>query len=116
MEKKANIAGRAVFIGIPAGDGKIDVRIAGAILEAKHILQQHGCSVGMGWITYCSSISRARNSIAAKFMSLDPVWSDLLMIDADTVPRFRATSPGSFATSSTSPILTAKKSCRPKTG
>lgn len=86
-EKQVSVKGRGVFIGIPCHDGKIDVRIAGAVLEAKHNLTTFGCSVGMGWMTYCSSISRARNAIAAKFLSLDPVWSDLLMIDSDTVPR-----------------------------
>jgi len=86
-EKQVSIAGRNVLVAIPTIDGSVDVRIASQIMEASKIFAAHGANLGMAWMSYCSSISKARNALATRFVQLGEEWTDFFFVDADTVFR-----------------------------
>lgn len=88
MEKQVDISGRKVLVAIPCVDGTVDVRIAVALLAASQMFAQHGAQMAVSYMSYCSSVSRARNALAHTFMQTD--FTDLLFIDDDTVCDGRA--------------------------
>jgi hypothetical protein len=84
--QEVSIAGRKIMVCIPTYNGDVDIRIAGALLDAKDIFNQHGAQMGLAFMRYCSSIATARNTLADMFMR-NEAWTDMVMIDADTVFR-----------------------------
>jgi len=88
MDKEVDISGRSVVVAIPCVDGTIDIRIAIALLNATHLLAQYGVKLAVTHMSYCSSISRARNALANAFLKTD--FTDLLFIDDDTVSDARS--------------------------
>lgn len=81
QEKSYDLYGKSLFIGLPAYDFKISVKMAIALAEFCVRAQQHGINIQIGNISGCSVVSRARNMIAHNF--LESGCDHLLMVDAD---------------------------------
>jgi len=80
-EKGFDLAGRRLFIALPAYDFKVSLKLA--ISLAKVALQsgKHGVEIEIGSICGCSVVSRARNLLVKDF--LESTCTDLLFIDSD---------------------------------
>jgi hypothetical protein len=80
-EASYNLSGKKLFIGLPAYDFKISVKMAIALAEFCVKAQQHGVVIQISNVSGCSVVSRVRNIIANEF--LESQAEHLLMIDSD---------------------------------
>lgn len=76
-----SLAGRHVFIALPAYDFKVSLKLAVALAGFTQLAPQHGIEVSIGSICGCSVVSRARNLLVRDF--LDSNATDLMFIDSD---------------------------------
>jgi len=83
-QKRVNLEGRSVFIGIPTYDGKLNIKLAYTLAALMPVALQHGVSVKLGHVSGCSIITMARNSLVDQFLKSD--CTELLFIDADVIP------------------------------
>jgi len=81
--KKATLNGRTLFIGIPAYDGKLNIKTAFALAQLMPKAMSLGVSVILSDLSNCSIITMARNSLVHEFLKTDA--TDLLFIDADVI-------------------------------
>ena len=81
--KQAVLAGRKLFIAIPAYDGKINIKLAYNIAALMPKALQFGVSVNMGDVSGCSIITMARNQLVHEFLKSDA--TELLFIDSDVI-------------------------------
>ena len=81
--KQAVLAGRKLFIGIPAYDGKINIKLAYNIAALMPKALQFGVSVKLGDVSGCSIITMARNQLVHEFLKSD--CTELLFIDSDVI-------------------------------
>lgn len=81
QEASYNLAGKKLFVGLPAYDFKVSVRLAISLAEFVLKAQQHGISVQISNVSGCSVVSRVRNIIANQFLESDA--EHLLMVDSD---------------------------------
>ena len=81
--KQAVLAGRKLFIGIPAYDGKINIKLAYNIAALMPKALQFGVSVKLGDVSGCSIITMARNQLVHEFLKSDA--TELLFIDSDVI-------------------------------
>ena len=80
-EKGYDLAGRSLFIALPAYDFKVSLKLAISLAQFAQQAQQHGVSIQIGSICGCSVVSRARNLLAQDM--LDSECTDLMFIDSD---------------------------------
>lgn len=80
-EASYDLAGKKLFIGLPAYDFKVSVKLAIGIAQFCVMAQQHGIQIQIQNVSGCSVVSRVRNIIADQFLESDA--DHLLMIDAD---------------------------------
>jgi len=80
-EQAFNLAGRSVFIALPAYDFKVSLKLAISLAQFAQQAQQHGVDIQIGSICGCSVVSRARNLLAQDMLDSD--CTDLMFIDAD---------------------------------
>ena len=81
--RQATLAGRKLFIGIPAYDGKLNIKTAFALAQLMPKAMQLGVSVLLSDLSNCSIITMARNALVNEFLKSDA--TELLFIDADVV-------------------------------
>jgi hypothetical protein len=81
--KQTVLAGRKLFIGIPAYDGKINIKLAYNLAALMPKAMQFGVSVNMGDVSGCSIITMARNQLVHEFLKTDA--TELLFIDSDVI-------------------------------
>lgn len=81
--KQVSLQGRKVFIGIPAYDGKLNIKTAFALAKLMPTALQHGVSLFLSHMSGCSIITMARNALVNEFLKTDA--EELLFIDADVV-------------------------------
>jgi len=81
--KQTVLAGRKLFIGIPAYDGKINIKLAYNIAALMPKALQYGVSVKLGDVSGCSIITMARNQLVHEFLKTDA--TELLFIDSDVI-------------------------------
>jgi hypothetical protein len=81
--KQATLTGRTLFIGIPAYDGKLNIKTAFALAQLMPKAMSLGVSVILSDLSNCSIITMARNALVHEFLKTDA--TDLLFIDADVV-------------------------------
>jgi hypothetical protein len=81
QEQGFDLAGRSVFIALPAYDFKVSLKLAISLARFTQIAPQHGISVQIGSICGCSVVSRARNLLVKDL--LESECTDLLFIDSD---------------------------------
>jgi len=75
--------GRKLFIGIPAYDGKLNIKTAFALAQLMPKAMSLGVSVTLSDLSNCSIITMARNALVHEFLKTD--CTELLFIDADVV-------------------------------
>ena len=80
-EKGYDLAGRSLFVALPAYDFKVSLKLAVSLAQFAQAAQQHGVSLHIGSICGCSVVSRARNLLTQDM--LDSECTDLMFIDAD---------------------------------
>lgn len=80
-EKGYDLAGRSVFIALPAYDFKVSLKLAISLAQFATRAAQHGIDIQIGSICGCSVVSRARNLLAQDM--LDSTCTDLMFIDSD---------------------------------
>lgn len=76
-----DLAGRKLFIALPAYDFKVSVKLAVSLVDLCTKLPSHGVNVQIANICGCSVVSRARNLLADEFLKSDA--TDLMFIDSD---------------------------------
>ena len=81
--KQTVLAGRKLFIGIPAYDGKINIKLAYNLAALMPKALQYGVSVRLGDVSGCSIITMARNQLVHEFLKSD--CTELLFIDSDVI-------------------------------
>lgn len=80
-ERSFNLAGRSLFIALPAYDFKVSLKLAVSLAQFARISAEHGIAINIGSICGCSVVSRARNLLAQDM--LESKCTDLLFIDSD---------------------------------
>jgi hypothetical protein len=78
-QKGYDMAGRSIFIALPAYDFKVSLKLAVSLARFAQMAPSHGIDVQIGSICGCSVVSRARNLLVKDF--LDSPCTDLLFID-----------------------------------
>jgi len=81
--RQATLTGRTLFIGIPAYDGKLNIKTAFALAQLMPKAMSLGVSVILSDLSNCSIITMARNALVHEFLKTDA--TELLFIDADVV-------------------------------
>jgi hypothetical protein len=81
--KQATLTGRKLFIGIPAYDGKLNIKTAFALAQLMPKAAQLGVSVFLSDLSNCSIITMARNALVHEFLKTDA--TELLFIDSDVI-------------------------------
>ena len=81
VEKGFDLAGRSLFIALPAYDFKVSLKLAVSLARFAQVSGQHGIEIQIGSICGCSVVSRARNLLAMDM--LESKCTDLLFIDSD---------------------------------
>lgn len=80
-QKEFTLAGRKIFVAIPAYDHKISLKSAISLARLAQTIGHHGVQIAIGSICGCSVVSKARNLLAEEFLKSDS--TDLLFIDSD---------------------------------
>jgi hypothetical protein len=79
--KGFSMAGKSLFIGLPAYDFKVSLKLAVSLARFAQMAPQHGVDINIGSICGCSVVSRARNLLVKDMLEAE---SDYLMfIDSD---------------------------------
>ena len=81
--RQATLAKRTLFIGIPAYDGKLNIKTAFALAQLMPKAMQLGVSVILSDLSNCSIITMARNALVHEFLKTDA--TELLFIDSDVI-------------------------------
>lgn len=80
-QKGYTLAGRSIFIALPAYDFKVSLKLAISLARFTQVAPQHGIDVQIGSVCGCSVVSRARNLLVQDLLDSD--CTDLLFIDSD---------------------------------
>lgn len=80
-QKGYDLAGRKVFIALPAYDFKVSLKLAISLARFAQEAPKHGIAIEIGSICGCSVVSRARNLLAKDM--LESNCTDLMFIDSD---------------------------------
>jgi len=80
-ERAVDLHERKLMIAIPCYDGKLNIHAAFQLAQLTHASLQYGFQLHLAHIAGCSIITKARNSLAHRFLQSD--CTDLLFIDAD---------------------------------
>ena len=83
--KQASLTGNKLFIGIPAYDGKLNIKTAFALAQLVPEAARFGVDIFLSDISNCSIITMARNALVHEFLKTDS--THLLFIDADVVVK-----------------------------
>lgn len=81
QEKSYDLAGKSVFIALPAYDFKVSLKLAISLARFTQMAGQHGIAVQIGSICGCSVVSRARNLLAQDLLESECDY--MLFIDSD---------------------------------
>lgn len=82
-ERLVDLRGRKLMVGIPAYDGRVNLRTAFALAKLAALVKPLGVTLMLTQVSGCSLITKARNSIVHDFLKSDA--TDLLFIDSDVI-------------------------------
>jgi hypothetical protein len=80
-DKAINLAGKSLFVALPAYDFKVSLKLAISLAKLSRMAFEYGIPVQIGSICGCSVVSRARNLLVKDFV--ESGCTDLLFIDSD---------------------------------
>jgi hypothetical protein len=81
VSKGFNLAGKRVFVGLPAYDFKVSLKLAVSLARFAQAAPAHGIDIHIGSVCGCSVVSRARNLLVRDM--LDSNADYLMFIDSD---------------------------------
>lgn len=81
LQKGYELAGRSIFIALPAYDFKVSLKLAVSLARFAQVAPRHGIDIQIGSICGCSVVSRARNLLVQDL--LESPCTELLFIDSD---------------------------------
>lgn len=81
QERGYDLAGKSIFIALPAYDFKVSLRLAVSLARFAQAAPRYGIDIQIGSICGCSVVSRARNLLVQDM--LDSPCDYLLFIDSD---------------------------------
>tara|TARA_R110000868_G_scaffold40537_1_gene139778 strand:+ start:268 stop:1008 length:741 start_codon:yes stop_codon:yes gene_type:complete len=81
--RQATLTGRKLFIGIPAYDGKLNIKTAFALAQLMPKAMSLGVAVSLSDLSNCSIITMARNALVHEFLKTD--CTEMLFIDSDVI-------------------------------
>jgi hypothetical protein len=81
QEKSYDLAGKSIFIALPAYDFKVSLKLAVSLARFAQQAAQHGIDIQIGSICGCSVVSRARNLLAQDLLESNCDY--LMFIDSD---------------------------------
>jgi hypothetical protein len=79
--KGFEMAGKGVFIGLPAYDFKVSLKLAVSLARFAQLAPKHGIDINIGSVCGCSVVSRARNLLVQDMLESDADY--LVFIDSD---------------------------------
>jgi hypothetical protein len=79
--KGFDMAGKGVFIGLPAYDFKVSLKLAVSLARFAQLAPKHGIDINIGSVCGCSVVSRARNLLVQDMLESDADY--LVFIDSD---------------------------------
>ncbi len=79
--KGFDMAGKGVFIGLPAYDFKVSLKLAVSLARFAQLAPKHGIDINIGSVCGCSVVYRARNLLVQDMLESDADY--LLFIDSD---------------------------------
>jgi len=82
-DRSVDLRGRILMVGIPAYDGRVNLKTSFALAKLSAIVGKLGVTLMLTQVSGCSLITKARNSIVHDFLKSDA--TDLLFIDSDVV-------------------------------
>mgnify|MGYP003334053075 FL=1 len=82
-ERSVDLRGRKLMVGIPAYDGRVNLKTAFALAKLAALVNPLGVTLMLTQVSGCSLITKARNSIVHDFLKSDA--TDLLFIDSDVI-------------------------------
>jgi glycosyltransferase involved in cell wall biosynthesis len=80
-QKSYDLAGKSIFIALPAYDFKVSLKLAVSLARFAQAAPQHGIDIQIGSICGCSVVSRARNLLVKDMLESDCDY--LIFIDSD---------------------------------
>lgn len=80
-QKSYDLAGKSIFIALPAYDFKVSLKLAVSLARFAQAAPQHGITIQIGSICGCSVVSRARNLLAQDLLESECDY--LMFIDSD---------------------------------
>jgi len=80
-QRSYDLSGRSLFVGLPAYDFKVSLKLAISLARFTQQVAEHGVLVQIGSICGCSVVSRARNLLVQDF--IESGCDYLLFIDSD---------------------------------
>ena len=80
-EQSYDLAGKSIFIALPAYDFKVSLKLAISLARFAQMAPKHGIDIQIGSICGCSVVSRARNLLAQDLLESNCDY--LLFIDSD---------------------------------
>jgi hypothetical protein len=80
-EKSYDLAGKSVFVALPAYDFKVSLKLAVSLSQFASKAGAHGIDIQIGSVCGCSVVSRARNLLVKDFFESECDY--LLFIDSD---------------------------------
>ena len=83
--KQTTLSGRKLFIGVPAYDGKLNIKTAFSLAQLMPNAMQLGVTVILSDLSNCSIITMARNALVHEFLKTDA--TELLFIDSDVIVK-----------------------------
>lgn len=86
--RSVDLRGRKLMVGIPAHDGRVNLKTAFALAQLAAVVAPIGATLTLTQVSGCSIITKARNSIVHDFLKSDA--TDLLFIDSDVVVSHNA--------------------------
>jgi hypothetical protein len=81
--RPVDLRGRKLMVGIPAYDGRVNIKTAFALAKLAAVVDKLGVQLMLTHVSGCSLITKARNSIVHDFLKSDA--TDLLFIDSDVI-------------------------------
>lgn len=81
--RSVDLRGRKLMVGIPAHDGRVNLKTAFALAKLAAMVRPLGMELMLTQVSGCSIITKARNHIVHDFLKSDA--TDLLFIDSDVI-------------------------------
>jgi len=82
-EHSVDLRGRILMVGIPAYDGRVNLKTAFALAKLSALVDKMGVQLMLTQVSGCSIVTKARNSIVHEFLKSNA--TDLLFVDSDVI-------------------------------